>query len=71
MDEPPKAFESRMRQLAALDRNARDIYTELAETCQDPDTSKTFRDMAHDETRHLQIEDEILSLLAKYRHEQR
>ncbi len=63
MDEQIRILEARLRQLLSMERNAREIYTDLANSCSDPATNQQLREIAKDEARHLAMEKEIIELL--------
>ena len=63
MDEQIRILEDRLRQLLALERNAQEIYIDLANNCSDPATSEQLREIAKDEAHHLAMEKEIIKLL--------
>jgi len=58
-----KILEERLRQLLAVDRNAFDIYTKLAERAQTQKMKATLLAIAADEKMHAKSEDEILKLI--------
>lgn len=60
-----KLFEKRLRQLIAIDKNAADIYTDLAKKAVDSKIKETLLALAIDENRHCNAEAEILSLISK------
>lgn len=55
---------ARIRQLLAVDKNAADIYGDLANSAGDR-FKAVFADMAGDEKRHVALSLEMLSLLEK------
>ena len=63
MDEHVRVLEARVHQLLALEKNAQDIYSDLAANCLDAARSKVLREIAEDEARHVTMENEILELL--------
>ncbi len=63
MDEQIRILEARFRQLIPMERNAQEIYSDLANNCSDPATSEQLRKIAKDEARHLAMEKEIIELL--------
>lgn len=60
-----KTLIARFRQLEAADRNALDVYTELARLVKDESQRKLFSHIANDEKRHVALSKEMLSLLEK------
>jgi len=58
-----KTLIARLRQLLATDKNAFDIYTELAKLTKDHDQRRIFSAIAEDEKRHTLLSVEMLSLL--------
>lgn len=58
-------LEARVRQLLAIDKNAADIYRELADLVADVKMKATFRKMADEELGHVALSRRILSLLGK------
>jgi rubrerythrin len=56
-------LEARIRQLLAIDKNAVDIYTELADLFADELIKTTMRKMAGEERGHVKLGQKILSLL--------
>ncbi len=63
MDDQIRILEARFHQLLPMERNAREIYTDLANNCSDPGTSEQLRAIAKDEASHLAMEKEIIELL--------
>ncbi len=63
MDEQIRILEARLHQLMPMERNAREIYTDLANNCSDSATREQLREIAKDESRHLAMEKEIFELL--------
>ena len=61
----PKLLAARIRQLAAADRNAHDIYSDLAQLVEQPTLQAQLRQLAADEARHLRLDAELLKLLEK------
>ena len=59
-----KAICARIRQLHAADKNAVDIYSDLAQRA-DERYRQVFADIASDERRHAALSQEMLSLLEK------
>jgi len=53
----------RLRQLTAVDRNAFDIYNDLQSKVSDKDLIQLFARLAKEETHHMIIEKEIMSIL--------
>ncbi len=66
MDEQIRILEARFHQLLPMERNAQDIYTDLADNCSDADRSKVLRQIAEDEARHATMEKEIIELLKNF-----
>lgn len=60
-----RLMEERIRQLMALDRNAVDIYTDLAKNAPNSRIRETLLALAIDESRHVKAEHEVLSLILK------
>lgn len=58
-----KTIEARIRQIAAVDRNAMDIYLELAHNVSDSEIQKQLLFLSEDEKRHIQMLNAALSLL--------
>ncbi len=54
---------NRIRQLLQIDRNAAEIYAELAELAAEPALKKQFLQIAGDERRHVRISLQLLKLL--------
>ena len=54
---------ARIRQIHAADRNALDIYADLAQRCDEPDMKEQLRSIAQDEGRHVALDREMLALL--------
>ncbi len=52
--------------MIAMDNNAKQIYSDLADQCQDPLLKEKFHQLALEEAKHGEIESEILSLLANH-----
>ncbi len=60
---PSDLFSERIRQLGAIDRNAFDIYSDLARRVEDPALAALFGRLAKQEAHHMSVEKEILILL--------
>lgn len=58
-----KIIEARLRQLLAIDRNAEDIYGSLAKEAADEKMRIRLQAIAADETRHVAMLTEALTLL--------
>ena len=58
-------MEKRIRQLMAIDQNAFDIYTNLAKAAPDAKAREVLLALAIDESRHCEVEAEIMSLILK------
>ena len=58
-----REFEARIRQLYALDRNASEIYSSLAELATDSEVKKIISDIARQEIGHMAASNEILKLI--------
>lgn len=52
----------RLRQLLAVDKNAYDIYTHLQALAQEEELKTQFKELAQDESRHVRLEQELVSL---------
>ncbi len=63
MDDRIRILEARLHQMLAVEKNAQDIYSDLAVHCLDAARSKQLREIAEDEARHITMEKEILELL--------
>jgi len=66
VNNPIRIIEARIRQMIAMDNNAKQIYSDLADQCQDPLLKEKFHQLALEEAKHGEIESEILSLLANH-----
>ena len=66
MDEQVRILEARIRQMLALECNARDIYSDLAAHCLDVARSEQLRQIAEDEANHVAMEKEIIELLKNF-----
>ncbi|MHB0946927.1 MAG: ferritin-like domain-containing protein [Sedimentisphaerales bacterium] len=60
-----KTLAARLRQVLATDKNAFDIYSELAELTKEDSLGEVFANIAKDEKRHTVWGEEMLSLLEK------
>jgi rubrerythrin len=58
-------LEARIRQLLAIDKNAADIYQDLADLVPDVKMKADLRKIASEERGHVAISKKILSLLGK------
>lgn len=58
-----KRFESRIRQLWAIDKSVLTLYLDIVKTVEDTDLKKQFAQICEDEKRHAVLSEEILSLL--------
>jgi len=58
-------FLDRLHQLNAIDRNALEIYSDLAKQVPDKQLAEVFRALAQDEARHVRLEKEIFTLIEK------
>ena len=63
MDDLVRILEARLHQMLAVEKNAQDIYDDLAVHCLDAARGKQLREIAEDEARHITMEKEILELL--------
>ena len=59
-----KPLEQRIRQLLAIDKNAVDIYRELAEMANKNEDKEIFKKIAVEEERHVNYSLAMLSLLS-------
>ncbi len=55
----------RIRQLAAADRNAFDVYNDLQNQVEDEGLALILREIAKDEARHMAVEKELLEFLTQ------
>lgn len=62
---PRNVLIERIRQLAAVDRNAFDIYNDLQRQVDNEDLIRIFRRLAKDEARHMTVEKELLAILTE------
>ena len=53
----------RLHQLGAVDRNALAIYTDLLAQVQDPAMIPILKRLVRDETKHVKLEEELISFL--------
>ena len=53
----------RLHQISAVDRNALAIYTDLLSQVQDPDIVSILKRLVRDETKHVRLEEELISFL--------
>jgi len=58
-------LEARVRQLLAIDKNAAEIYQDLANVVPDEKMKTIFRRLAKEEQGHVAMSQKILSLLGK------
>jgi rubrerythrin len=58
-----KDLVARVRQIAAFERNAGDLYRDLSKTFSDERLRSVFDTIAQDEARHLSLCLEVLALL--------
>lgn len=58
-------FLARLRQLQAADRNAMDIYADLAQRCDVPEMKEKLVAIAKDEARHFALDNELIDLVGK------
>ena len=58
-----KTFESRVRQLLAIDMGAVVLYEDMAKITEDKILKKQFSGICEDEKRHTALSQQILSLL--------
>ncbi len=54
---------ARIRQVHAVDRNAFDIYTDLAKRVEDADLKRLFEEIARDEKKHITLSESLLASL--------
>ena len=57
-------LEERVRQLLAIDTNARDVYADLAKNVEGKGLKAKFLALSREEERHIGLSRKILSLLA-------
>lgn len=60
-----KIFEARLRQLLAVDKNARDLYSDLSNRASDKEIKGQLTANAKEEAQHVVLEEHILSLLKR------
>lgn len=60
---PKSELEARVRQLLAIDKNASEIYQDLAKLVPDEKMKRDFRRLAREEQEHVAMSQKILSLL--------
>ncbi|HNX69047.1 MAG TPA: hypothetical protein PLL75_04810 [Candidatus Omnitrophota bacterium] len=58
-------FVDRLHQLNVIDRNALEIYSDLARQVPDKQLTEIFKALAQDEARHVRLEKEIFALIGK------
>jgi rubrerythrin len=67
MNKVLERFEARLRQIKAMDRNACDIYSDLAENCTNSKIKEALRQLAQDESRHQGLEEDMLQAINAHR----
>jgi len=58
-------FTERLHQLNVIDRNALEVYSDLAKGITHEELLNTVKELMRDEARHVRLENEIFSLLEK------
>ena len=67
MNSRMEIMQARMRQMLADDRNAMEIYSDLAGRCDVSELKVQLQGIAKDEDRHMALSKEILDILARYK----
>ncbi len=60
-----RIFEARLRQLLAVDKNARDLYSDLSNRTNDKEIKGRLTANAKEEKQHVVLEEHILLLLKR------